>query len=74
MASHSRYAVEARQEGIQLVGIGVGKKVNFDEINQIAGDPNLVYHVSNFDALGAITNQISALACDMPSGKNNNII
>lgn len=31
-------------------------------------DESLVYNVTDFDALSTITNQISALACDLPSG------
>ncbi len=63
------YSAEARTEGITIFAIGIGEAVNTEELLGIAGTPDKVIHVSNFDALDMITSQITTFACDLPSSK-----
>ena len=53
----------------ELLITGIGESVNMDELNGIAGDELMVFHVANFTALDGIRSQISTLACELPACK-----
>ncbi len=44
-------AAELRQSGVRLIVIGVGKKVNTEELLRIAGENSNLYQATNFDEL-----------------------
>ena len=59
------YASDARKAGITMIAIGVGDKVKYEEVKQIASNSTLVFSVNNFDALEAIQKKIITAACDV---------
>ena len=44
-------AAELRRSGVQLVVIGIGERVDFDELNSIAGDNNRIFTAASFKEL-----------------------
>lgn len=55
-----REATKAKQEGIYIFGIGVGERVNMEELRDISSDPDdqFVFKVKNFNALDKINYKI----------------
>ncbi len=64
-----QYAIDAKRNGITIVSVGIGSRVNLTELKMIASNESLVYQASNFDSLGLITSQLVTVACDLPVGK-----
>jgi collagen type VI alpha len=63
------YANEAKQAGIAMFAIGVGDKVNKDELDGIATNTTMVFEVGDFEMLQTINSQLVSAACDIPVGK-----
>lgn len=49
--------------GVRVYGMGIGKKVDREELELIASDPNLVMMVDDFDALKDVVDDIRTNVC-----------
>ncbi|XP_059147172.1 collagen alpha-5(VI) chain-like [Physella acuta] len=56
-------AASARNDGIVLFAIGVGKDIRGDELTNIAGDASRVTQVDNYDKLGTIKESLAQKTC-----------
>jgi len=53
----------ARKDGIIMIAIGVGRLIKEEELINIAGDPELVFRVNNYDELDNIKAQLINTTC-----------
>ena len=53
-----------KQQGIEILAIGIGANINSPELNGMASDSKHVFEVSSFDALKALRTDIKAAACE----------
>lgn len=53
-----------KQQGVEVIAVGIGSNVNKEEINAMASDLNHVFTVSNFSALRTIREDIKKAACE----------
>ena len=58
-----------RNQGITVLSIAVGDKVNYTEINCIASSPALVVNTTDFTTLPQVQQYLVSVACDIPVGK-----
>ena len=56
-------ATLARQNGIEVISVGVGQDVDMGELQGIAGDPSRVYKLTGYDKLAGIATQLVASSC-----------
>jgi len=64
-AEDTAYEVsQARSEGIDIVAIGVGSDISYDELEKMAGKPERVLQVDSFDDLVDIVHDTSKMVCD----------
>ncbi|ELT92983.1 hypothetical protein CAPTEDRAFT_220507 [Capitella teleta] len=60
------YANAAKASGIAMFAIGIGDKVNKDELDAIATNTTMVFEVGDFDMLETINSRLVSAACDIP--------
>ena len=53
-----------KKAGISALSVGIGAKINWDELGDLASSPSNVFHVSNFNALGAILKSVENRTCE----------
>ncbi|XP_078660839.1 uncharacterized protein LOC144905190 isoform X3 [Branchiostoma floridae x Branchiostoma belcheri] len=57
-------AMTARDAGITIYSVGIGDGVDYNTLQQIAGDPNKVLQATGFSSLNEIGGQLEELICD----------
>ncbi|XP_078580606.1 uncharacterized protein LOC144864418 isoform X3 [Branchiostoma floridae x Branchiostoma japonicum] len=57
-------AMAARDAGITIYSVGIGDGVDYNTLQQIAGDPNKVLQATGFSSLDDIGGQLEELVCD----------
>ncbi|CAH3162635.1 unnamed protein product, partial [Porites evermanni] len=50
-------------EGVQRIAVGIGKKINSDELETIAGSPDRVVNAESFDKLDKELDEIREVSC-----------
>ena len=65
----TNFSVNLRNQGITILSIGVGSKVNYTEVKCIASNEDLVVNTTDFTSLPQIQDLLIAVACDIPVGK-----
>lgn len=53
-----------KQEGVDIIAVGVGENVNTEELNDMASGSNHVFTVSDFSVLNTIREDIKKAACE----------
>ena len=61
-------ALLAKEAGITLFAIGVGRQVNFPQLRDIASSPEYAFRVNNYEALESIKEKLAIKTCE---GSNN---
>ncbi|KAK6968150.1 collagen alpha-6(VI) chain, partial [Biomphalaria glabrata] len=56
-------AKAARDSGIHMFAVGVGRNIDDQELLRIADDPFRVNHVDNFDKLKSIVQRLAIHTC-----------
>ncbi|CAH1792491.1 unnamed protein product [Owenia fusiformis] len=62
-------AKKAKAEGLMVYAVGVGLKINKNELEAIASDPSFVFEVDNFDALNEIKEVLAIKVCVKACGE-----
>ena len=57
-------ANKVHQAGVKVFAIGIGNHVMQTELNNIASDTNHVFHVSNFDSLHLLLDELRNKTCE----------
>ena len=72
-AKTARAAAEAREDGIYMFAVGVGKYVDDQELKDISSNPDedFVFSVDNFQALDSITQLMSTKTCKAVAHKQS---
>lgn len=55
--------VDIQAEGVQRIAVGIGKKINSDELETIAGSPDRVVNAESFDKLDKELDEIREVSC-----------
>ena len=70
--TNTKHAADlAHQAGIKTFAIGVGSSISKQELQNIASDPQHVFHVSTFDALHQLQSELRNKTCEGKQGKRN---
>ena len=65
-------AERAKNNGINIISVGVTEGINLVELKAIASDPNRVLNVEDFDKLDNIINQLVEITC-LTQTQNSNV-
>ena len=57
------FPVDIQAEGVQRIAVGIGKKINSDELETIAGSPDRVVNAESFDKLDKELDEIREVSC-----------
>ena len=55
--------IEQKDKGVNIIAVGIGKRIKKSELQKIAGERGSVVQVPDFDALAGKINEILAEVC-----------
>ena len=57
------FSIDIQAKGVQRIAVGIGKKINSDELETIAGSPDRVVNAESFDKLDKELDEIREVSC-----------